>query len=286
MTKEERVDIYRHTIDMVRHGKYKDGNGNDHEFYREDEMLKGTKFYSRAARVDHNTLAKCANPTVEVIDMDCLYAAKELSSQGMRPAVLNMASFHTPGGGVERGSAAQEESIFRRTDIFRSLYQFHSIGENYGIKQLEERYPLEMHYGAIYTPNVMVFKASENDGCKLLEDPFFVDVITIPAVRKPELDNGKLPAWVVDVLKIKIRQMFDIALENGNDSLVLSAFGCGAYGTPPKEMARLFHEVIESKKYKGVFKKIVFAIINLPSTNGDHNPEGNFKPFSDEFTTV
>jgi uncharacterized protein (TIGR02452 family) len=120
----------------------------------------------------------------------------------------------------------------------------------------------------------------------LLEDPFFVDVITIPAVRKPELENGKLPAWVVDVLKIKIRQMFDIALENGNDSLVLSAFGCGAYGTPPKEMARLFHEVIESKKYKGVFKKIVFAIINLPSTNGDHNPEGNFKPFSDEFTTV
>ena len=284
MTKEERVDIYKHTVDMVRNGKYKDGNGNDHEFYREDEMLKGTKFYSRAASVDHNALVRNENPTVEVIDMDCLYAAKELTSEGFRPAVLNMASFHTPGGGVERGSAAQEESIFRRTDIFRALYQFHSIGENYGIKQLEERYPLEMHYGAVYTPNVMVFKASENDGCKLLEDPFFVDVITIPAVRKPELENGKLPAWVVDVLKVKIRQMFDIALENGNDSLVLSAFGCGAYGTPPKEMARLFHEVIDSKKYKGVFKKIVFAIINLPSTNGSHNPEGNFKPFNDEFT--
>jgi uncharacterized protein (TIGR02452 family) len=77
--------------------------------------------------------------------------------------------------------------------------------------------------------------------------------------------------------------MFDIALENGNDSLVLSAFGCGAYGTPPKEMARLFHEVIESERYKNTFKKIVFAIINLPSTNGTHNPEGNFKPFAEEF---
>jgi uncharacterized protein (TIGR02452 family) len=77
--------------------------------------------------------------------------------------------------------------------------------------------------------------------------------------------------------------MLDIALENGNDSLVLSAFGCGAYGTPPKEMARLFHEVLDSEKYKGVFNKIVFAIINLPSTNGTHNPEGNFKPFKDEF---
>lgn len=140
-----------------------------------------------------------------------------------------------------------------------------------------------MHYGAVYTPNVMVFKSAENDGCKLLNDPFFIDVITIPAVRKPELDNGKLPAWVIDTLKIKIRHMFDIALENGNDSLVLSAFGCGAYGTPPKEMARLFHEVIESERYKNTFKKIVFAIINLPSTNGTHNPEGNFKPFAEEF---
>jgi uncharacterized protein (TIGR02452 family) len=194
-----------------------------------------------------------------------------------------MASFHTPGGGVERGSAAQEESIFRRTDIFRSLYQFHSVGELYNIEQLEERYPLELHYGAIYTPNVMVFKSAEKDGCKLLDEPFFIDVITIPAVRKPELVDGKLKPWVVDILKVKIRQMFDIALENGNDSLVLSAFGCGAYGTPPKEMARLFHEVMSSDRYKNAFKAIWFAIMNVPSTNGTHNPEGNFKPFADEF---
>jgi hypothetical protein len=100
-------------------------------------------------------------------------------------------------------------------------------------------------------------------------------------VRYMETNAGDL---VTDAYRAYTKA--DIALENGNDSLVLSAFGCGAYGTPPKEMARLFHEVIESKKYKSVFKRIVFAIINLPSTNGDHNPEGNFKPFSDEFTTV
>jgi uncharacterized protein (TIGR02452 family) len=252
-------------------------------FSHENEMLDGTKFYSKAVRINHAELNKHDSIDVSVVDNDCLYAAEDLVKQGLKPAVLNMASFHTPGGGVERGSSAQEESIFRRTDIFRSLYQFHSVGENYRIKQLEERYPLEMHYGAIYTPNVTVFKSAENDGCKLLDNPFSIDVITIAAVRKPELENGKLPAWVVDILKIKIRQMFDIALENGNDSLVLSAFGCGAYGTQPKEMARLFHEAIESDKYKGAFKKIVFAIINLPSTNGTHNPEGNFKPFKDEF---
>ena len=283
MTKKDRVQIFRHTTEVVGNGKYKTSDGTDKEFYREDEMLKGTKFYSKASVVDYGGIPRYDSTKVSVIDMDCLYAAEKLTHEGFRPAVLNMASFHTPGGGVERGSAAQEESIFRRTNIFRSLYQFHSVGENYNIKQLEERYPLEMHYGAIYTPNVMVFKSSENDGCKLLDNPFFVDVITMPAVKKPELENGKLSAWVKDVLKIKIRQMFNIALENGNDSLVLSAFGCGAYGTPPNEMAKLFHEVIDSDKFKGAFKEIVFAIINVPSTNGSHNPEGNFKPFADEF---
>ena len=217
--------------------------------------------------------------------MDCLYDAKLLIGEGLHPAVLNMASFSTPGGGVEKGSAAQEESIFRRTNIFMSLYQFHEVGTNYHIPQREERYPLEMHYGGIYTPNVTVFRKSEDENCRIMDDPFKIDVITLPAVRKPTVDEtGDVADWVKDVLRGKIKQIFDIALENGNDSIVLSAFGCGAYGTPPKIVAKLFHEVIESEEYKNLFKEIVFAIINLPSTNGAHNPEGNFKPFKREFS--
>jgi uncharacterized protein (TIGR02452 family) len=206
MTREDRINVFRDTTEIVMKKKK--------DFFNEEEMIKGTKFYSKAVGINHNDFKRYDNPEISVVDNDCLYAAEDLVKQGLKPAVLNMASFHTPGGGVERGSSAQEESIFRRTNIFRSLYQFHSVGENYGIKQLEERYPLEMHYGAIYTPNVTVFKSSENDGCKLLDNPFNIDVITIAAVRKPELENGKLPAWVTDILKIKIRQMFDIALEN------------------------------------------------------------------------
>jgi uncharacterized protein (TIGR02452 family) len=100
-------------------------------------------------------------------------------------------------------------------------------------------------------------------------------------VKNPTLVNGKLQPWVIDTTKSKIRQILDIALENGHDSVVLSAFGCGAYHTPPTEMAKLFKEVLENKKYKGAFKVIHFAIINLKSTNGSHNPQGNFQPFKD-----
>ena len=58
------------------------------------------------------------------------------------------------------------------------------------------------------------------------------------------VENGKIVPWVESVIRNKIKQILDIALENGNDSLVLSAFGCGAYGTPPEQMARFFADVL------------------------------------------
>ena len=124
-----------------------------------------------------------------------------------------------------------------------------------------------------------MFKGGSDTRYTPLEEPFEIAVVSVSAVKNPTLKNGKLEPWVIDTTKSKIRQIFDIALENGHDSLVLSAFGCGAYKTPPTEMAKLFKEVIESKNYKGAFKVIHFAIINVPSTNGSHNPEGNFQPF-------
>ena len=283
MTKEERVNIFRNTVRLVKAKGYSIRN-IDVKFDDMEDMKNNTKFYSTKVNLLHHLLPKYETH-IAIMDSDCLDAAQAMVKLGLKPAVLNMASFHTPGGGVEKGSAAQEESIFRRTNIFMSLYQFHEVGTNYRIPQREERYPLEMHYGGIYTPNVTVFRKSEDENCRIMDDPFKIDVITLPAVRKPALDEtGDVADWVKDTLRGKIKQIFDIALENGNDSIVLSAFGCGAYGTPPKIVAKLFHEVIESDEYKNLFKEIVFAIINLPSTNGAHNPEGNYKPFKREFS--
>ena len=280
MTKEERIAVYENTMSIANKGRYVSPKGNTVTITDEDKMIEGTKFYGKAANVNHKALPRYETE-LKVIDNDTIYAAKDLIDRGLNPCVLNMASFHKPGGGVVEGSSAQEENIFRRTNIFKSLYQFHSIGENYGIKQKDERYPLEMYYGGIYTPHVTVFKGSDDTRYTPLEEPFEIGVVSVSAIKKPTLTDGKLQPWVVDATKCKIRQILDIALENGHDSLILSAFGCGAYKTPPTEMAKLFKEVINSDKYKGAFKVIHFAIINLASTNGGHNPEGNFKPFKD-----
>ena len=209
--------------------------------------------------------------------------SQNMIDNGLKPAVLNMASFHTPGGGVISGSSAQEENLFRRTNLFKSLYQFHHLGDEYGIEQREERYPLEMNYGGIYSPKVIVFRGSDDVDYQLMEEPFYVDIITLPAVKNPRVEDGKIVPWVETVIKNKIKQILNIALENENDSLVLSAFGCGAYGTPPEQMAKFFADVLASEKYQGLFKVIHFAILNVPSTNGEHNPHGNFQPFKNVF---
>lgn len=283
MTKEERIAVYENTLRLAKKGHYTSPMGKEITICDTDKMISGTKFYGKKAVVDHKSLPKYET-TLEVIDSDTLYAAKDLIDKGFNPCVLNMASFHTPGGGVTRGSSAQEENIFRRTNIFQSLYQFNGIGTQYGIKQRDERYPLDYNFGGIYTPNVTVFKGSDDTNYTLLEEPFEVGVVSVAAVKNPHCENGKLAPWVVDTIKNKIRQILDIALENGHDSIVLSAFGCGAYKTPPTEMARLFKKVLTSDNYKNAFKVIYFAIINLKSTNGEHNPQGNFKPFKDEFS--
>ena len=284
MTKEEKIAVYKNTIYLAKKGSYISPNGDEvsiNDF--DDKMIDGTKFYGKKVQINHQDLPKYETE-IKVINIDCLYEAKEMIDKGLNPAVLNMASFHTPGGGVLKGSSAQEEDIFRRSNIFKSLYQFSSIGLEFGIEQREERYPLQMNFGGIYTPSVTVFKGGKDVDYQLLEEPFHVDVITLAAVKNPPLDNGKIVSWAEITIKNKIKQILDIALENGNDSLVLSAFGCGAYGTPPEQMAMFFADVLASEEYQELFKVIHFAIIDLPSTNGQHNPNGNIVPFKKVFT--
>ena len=283
MSKEEKIAVYKNTIYLAKKGSYISPKGDEvsiNDF--DDKMIDGTKFYGKKVQINHQDLPRYETE-IKVINIDCLYEAKEMIDNGLNPAVLNMASFHTPGGGVLKGSSAQEEDIFRRSNIFKSLYQFSSIGLEFGIEQREERYPLQMNFGGIYTPSVTVFKGGKDVDYQLLEEPFHVDVITLAAVKNPPLDNGKIVSWAEITIKNKIKQILDIALENGNDSLVLSAFGCGAYGTPPEQMAMLFADVLASEEYQGLFKVIHFAIIDLPSTNGQHNPNGNIVPFKKVF---
>jgi uncharacterized protein (TIGR02452 family) len=73
-----------------------------------------------------------------------------------------------------------------------------------------------------------------------------------------------------------------VAIKHGHTKLVLGAFGCGAFGNPPRQMAELFKKVLAEKEFYGFFSEICFAIIEDDNST-KCNKEGNYKPFKEVF---
>jgi uncharacterized protein (TIGR02452 family) len=277
-----RAEIFQDTVRIVTDGAYEaDGvrvaipNKNIAEktelFIRTDKLSASNDFKTQYS----------------VIEADCLETAELLLKSGYNPCVLNMASRQNPGGGVLNGAGAQEENLFRRSNLFMSLYQFASYAEEYGIKRNDNQYPLDKNTGGVYSGEITVFRGSERNGYCLLKNPFKVSFVSVPAINHPALEslNGKyyIEKSLVEPTKEKIRTILRIAGKYRHDSLVLSAFGCGAFGNPPHHIAMMFRAVFSENEFSRQFKVVVFSIINDHNSWSGHNPEGNVLPFLDVF---
>jgi uncharacterized protein (TIGR02452 family) len=243
------------------------------------ESAVGTRMYSNSPApyvrsVEHTT-------ELTVVNRDCIEAAVELINLGYNPIVLNNASFKRPGGGYMEGAGAQEENIFRRSTYMHALADPHKFDTNRSFK-----YPIP-EFGGIYSPNVVVFRSSEATGYDYLEHPISLSFVAVAAYVRPQLqliDKKKKIYFMTDKfaekIKEKIRVILRIALENNHDSIVLGAFGCGAFMNSPDHMSLLFDQVLfEEEEFIGSFKHICFAIID-DKRRKMHNPNGNYLPFA------
>ena len=196
-------------------------------------------------------------------------AASKYVREGKKVCVLNFASATNPGGGVTRGSTAQEECLCRCSTLYPCLnsekmrklfYEPHRKTEN----------PL-YNADCIYTPDVKVFKTDTSVPEKMDEKEWYqVDILTCAAPnlrRKPSNSMnphaGKTAAKIrnsdlYDLLVKRIEHIFQVAAVNGAEILVLGAFGCGAFCNPPMIVARAFRNVQE--KYAGYFDSIEYAV--------------------------
>ena len=246
-------------------------------------MVSNTKFYHSPCLVHHVSTIH-GETIVKVENMDCLLAAEKLLEEGYHPAVLNMASRQNPGGGVQTGAGAQEENLFRRTNLFQSLYQFAPYASNFGLHKSKYQYPLDRNFGGIYTPHAIVFRGTEQDGYPLLDKPFQMSFIAVAGINRPALESSeRIVSELVESVKNKIRTIFRIGILHGHDSLVLGALGCGAFRNPPSHIAKLFQEVMEEPEFKNKYKLLLFAILDDHNAKLKHNPDGNYLPFVREF---
>ena len=279
--------VFMHNLDIFRDGAYRTETDRVVTLPVSGQFVEESEMFSSQIALSAEYIK--ADTQISVLNVDCIIATLDLVEQGYNPALLNMASLYHPGGGVLQGSSAQEEDLCRRSTLAISLNQFSLPGGRYGdladmvsVKRRAERYPMDNTYGGIYSPDITFFRGTRDEGYVLLDEPFKAAVISVASLNynpkhgHNQLDNGNIPEADKPILKEKIRTILRIGALKGHDSLVLGALGCGAFCTPPAQMARLFHEVLDESEFQGRFSKIVFAIIDSPSSN-------NFKPFSKEF---
>eukprot|EP00397_Hematodinium_sp_SG-2012_P010226 GEMP01010335.1.p1 GENE.GEMP01010335.1~~GEMP01010335.1.p1 ORF type:complete len:545 (-),score=107.76 GEMP01010335.1:1308-2942(-) len=178
------------------------------------------------------------------------------------PLVLSMAHRTAAGGGFMHGARAQEEDLCRRSDLYMALQY--------------AKYPLP-EYGCNYTFPVSVLRDSKFTNYRYLKatacDPSYfpqIGVLSAAAYKDPTVNND----WR-EKMKWKVYNLFAAALDSGHRILILSAWGCGAFGNPPEEISRFFKEALDGE-FKGRFKQVIFGI----ATN---KREGNLGAFLDTF---
>ena len=59
-------------------------------------------------------------------------------------------------------------------------------------------------------------------------------------------------------MTVRIHRIFEVAVVNGNEVLILGAFGCGAFRNPPEIVARVFNKVMQD--YLCYFDTIEYAV--------------------------
>lgn len=193
----------------------------------------------------------CVHTDVAIEDVDCLDAALRMESVGLRPAVLTLADDEEAGGGVARGSGAQEESLWRRTALCMT--------------QLQSMYPLER--AVIYSPAVPVLRRSERDEYAWLDPPMIMTFLACAGLRMPmRTPEGGMCESDIEELTERLRLILRVAAVKGHDAVVLGAMGCGAWRNPPRAVARVFARVLP--EFDGVFKEICIAILTTDRSTG------------------
>ncbi len=216
-------------------------------------------------------------PQVRVIRGDWGDVTQALSkANGCVYAVLNMANAYSPGGGYLHGMVAQEENMFRRTDCHFNIANDVMDGSQSHYTK-EETDLINGVNGVVYldvmNPRVCI-KGCEAPGVSGYQDLDENDYFLFYELKSAADDLRGGGHFNEASMRKKIRAQLDTLRINHVRSVVLSAFGCGAFGNPPALVARLYREELDERL--GDFDDVVFAVYHAGYGTD------NYLPFYDE----
>lgn len=227
---------------------------------------------SAQRNLDYHYKQASPNPlpiTLFVVAEDTLNAAQELTVMyGQRFAVLNMANAFTIGGGYLKGASAQEENLFRRTTIPTEILQAHRYSKDPRRYTQAASDIIEAKTGFVYIPDTpsVCFRSSEIhskgnvQGYEFLADDRIFDFweLRSSAIDAKRMNLNSKGYSVVNSMRLRIRSQLITLIDRQIKHVVLSAFGCGAFGNDAETVARIYAQ--ELRLLLPHFQVVAFAI--------------------------
>lgn len=255
MSRFERIEVFNDTQEWIKKNKKL--------IDETQKTIKSTIFYNNDISIEG--IEKNTLPAKVLVTRNSSFdAAREYITD--KVAVLNFASATTPGGGVTKGSSAQEECLCRCSNLY-NVINTKSCFNNFYTPHRNSGNALH-NDDIIYSKDVIIFK---KDDYTTLDPSDWknVDVITCAAPNlkeKPANDMNPNESEHIDIsdddlfeLHVKrARKIFNAAVINKAEVLILGAFGCGAFRNDPEIVARAYKKVLD--EYKKYFKYIEFAV--------------------------
>lgn len=248
MNREERKSIAEQTLQILREGKY----------------TVGSKTVSIADAHKHSvTYSVCIPDYTSIRELHLWFPEKcvtfhgtavealsEMHEKGLsKLGVLNFASAKSPGGGFLNGSMAQEESLAYSSGLYDTLMAH----PDYYRRNTRIGAPYYIGY-AIFSPEVVFFRDANFN---LLEKPFTVSVVSLPAVNR----NVECDAKTADfIMRKRMRRTLDIFIAQGLENIVLGDYGCGVFKNN-RDDVRKWWEGLLDEGYGNRFRTIYYTII-------------------------
>lgn len=248
--------------------------GTDAEFKAAvQESIRGTKLYMEGETPSllepREAKAKVLVNKHKTIEAALLIRHKYPDA---KIAVHNFASATNPGGGVKKGSRAQEECLCRTT----TLYPVLDTEENWKRYYKFHRNRRDQHYtdACIFTPSIVAVKTDDDLPRRMAKDEWMkLDVLTCAAPNLRERPGNAMnsapgkPVKMTDADLLKLhehraRHLLSVAAANGEDIVILGAFGCGAFQNKPEVVAKAYANVLPDFMHQ--FQVIEFAVYCTP----------------------
>ena len=164
---------------------------------------------------------------------------------------------------------AQEECLCRSSNLYPCLFAPCAQAEYYQFHRNRADHLFTDR--VVYTPDGVVFKDDQPVPQLLPREQWFqVDVLTCAAPYLGEPVHIS-PSDLKALFKSRIREICRVAMEHQVTTVVLGAFGCGAFRNPPELVARAFRDVLQEDLFRHSFSKVVFAIKSNGRSDDNYN---------------